>query len=169
MAILCPTFGFGIFFTGLCGTTLGFEHAGLFYTISAISMVAIRLASKSFMDTVPVIKTYAVAVACALVEVWHAFGCSHGGGPLFLASGIIYGLALGIAMPVTKSVAIKNTPSECWGASSALFLLMNDLGIGVPSSLRGAFNDIWGFQAGTLCLVACQVSSFIAARILFPR
>ncbi len=80
MAILCPTFGFGIFFTGLCGTTLGFEHAGLFYTISAISMVAIRLASKSFMDTVPVIKTYAVAVACALVEVWHAFGCSHGRG-----------------------------------------------------------------------------------------
>lgn len=84
MAILCPTFGFGIFFTGLCGTTFGFEHAGLFYTISAISMVAIRLASKSFMDTVPVIKTYAVAVACALVEVWHAFGCSHGGGAVVL-------------------------------------------------------------------------------------
>ena len=91
------------------------------------------------------------------------------GEPLFLTSDIIYGLALGIAMSVAKSVAIKSAPSECWGASSALFLLMNDLGIGVSSSLWGAFNDIWGFRAGTLCLVACQVLSFIAARILFPR
>ncbi len=68
MAILCPTFGFGIFFTGLYGTTLGYEHAGLFYTVSAVSMVIVRLCSKSFMDTVPAIKTYTVAVVCALAE-----------------------------------------------------------------------------------------------------
>ena len=49
--IMCPTFGFGVFFAGLYGTTLGYTHAGLFYTISAVSMIIIRMISKHFMDT----------------------------------------------------------------------------------------------------------------------
>ena len=46
--IMCPTFGFGVFFAGLYGTTLGYTHAGLFYTISAVSMIIIRMISKHF-------------------------------------------------------------------------------------------------------------------------
>lgn len=65
--IMCPTFGFGVFFAGLYGTTLGYTHAGLFYTISAVSMIIIRMISKHFMDTVPAIKTMTGAVACGIL------------------------------------------------------------------------------------------------------
>ncbi|MGN0072276.1 MAG: MFS transporter [Coriobacteriales bacterium] len=167
MTILCPTFGFGIFFTGLYGTTLGYEHAGLFYTFSAVSMVLVRLCSKSFMDTVPPIKTYTVAVACALVQSGMLLAAPMSEA-IFLASGVLYGLALGISLPLNQSVAVKNTPPERWGATNALFLLANDIGIGLSSLIWGAINDAWGFQASILCIIACQVLSYVAAWLVYP-
>ena len=167
MAILCPTFGFGIFFTGLYGTTLGYEHAGLFYTVSAVSMVIVRLCSKSFMDTVPAIKTYTVAVVCALAESAMLLA-APASEAIFLASGVLYGLALGISLPLNQSVAVKNTPPERWGATNALFLLTNDVGIGLSSLIWGAINDAWGFQVSIICIIVCQVLSYIAAWLVYP-
>ena len=167
MAILCPTFGFGIFFTGLYGTTLGYEHAGLFYTVSAVVMVIVRLCSKRFMDTVPAIKTYTVAVACALIQSAMLLAAPLGEG-IFLASGVFYGVALGISLPLNQSVAVKNTPAERWGATNALFLLTNDVGIGLSSLIWGAINDVWGFQVSILCIVVCQVLSYVAAWVVYP-
>ena len=130
--IMCPTFGFGVFFAGLYGTTLGYTHAGLFYTISAVSMIIIRMISKHFMDTVPAIKTMTGAVACGILCCLMLLAAPYGE-PVFLASGIFYGLATGISLPLNQSVAVKNTPPERWGAANALFLLANDIGIGFAS------------------------------------
>lgn len=167
MAILCPMYGFGIFFTGLYGTTLGFEHAGLFYTISAVSMVAVRLCSKSFMDTVPAIKTYTVAIACSLVQSGMLLAAPMSEA-VYLGSGVLYGLSLGITLPLNQSVAVKNTPPERWGATNALFLLMNDLGIGVTSLVWGAVNDGLGFQVSIMCIIVCQLASYVAAWVMYP-
>ena len=120
--IMCPTFGFGVFFAGLYGTTLGYTHAGLFYTISAVSMIIVRMISKHFMDTVPAIKTMTGAVACGILCCLMLLAAPYGE-PVFLASGIFYGLATGISLPLNQSVAVKNTPPERWGAANALFLL----------------------------------------------
>lgn len=109
--IMCPTFGFGVFFAGLYGTTLGYTHAGLFYTISAVSMIIIRMISKHFMDTVPAIKTMTGAVACGILCCLMLLAAPYGE-PVFLASGIFYGLATGISLPLNQSVAVKNTPPE---------------------------------------------------------
>lgn len=130
--IMCPTFGFGVFFAGLYGTTLGYTHAGLFYTISAVSMIIIRMISKHFMDAVPAIKTMTGAVACGILCCLMLLAAPYGE-PVFLASGIFYGLATGISLPLNQSVAVKNTPPERWGAANALFLLANDIGIGFAS------------------------------------
>lgn len=167
MTILCPTFGFGIFFTGLYGTTLGYEHAGLFYTISAAVMVIVRLSSKRFMDSVPAIKTYTVAVGCAVAESGMLLAAPMAEW-IFLASGVLYGVALGISLPLNQSVAVKNTPPERWGATNALFLLANDIGIGLSSLIWGAINDVWGFQASILCIIVCQVLSYVAAWMVYP-
>ena len=167
MTILCPTFGFGIFFVGLYGTTLGYEHAGLFFTVSAISMIAVRLGSKRFMDTVPAIKTFTVAVLCGLVSsAMLYFGAVSEA--VFLASGIFYGLVLGISLPLNQSVSVKNTPSERWGATNALFLLCNDLGIGLSGLAWGCINDAFGFQVSIICVIVCQVLSYIAAWVFYP-
>ena len=167
MAILCPMYGFGIFFTGLYGTTLGFEHAGLFYTISAASMVTVRLCSKSFMDTVPAIKTYTVAIVCSLLQSAMLLAAPMSEA-IYLGSGVLYGLSLGITLPLNQSVAVKNTPPERWGATNALFLLMNDLGIGVTSLIWGAINDTLGFQVSIICIIACQLLSYAVAWAMYP-
>ena len=168
MAVLCPTFGFGIFFMGAYGNSLGFENAGLFYTVSAISMISVRLASRSFMDRVVAIKTYTVAVLCALVAYVMLFFCA-GNQPLYLLAAIFYGLALGISLPLNQSVAVKNTPSERWGATNALFLLMNDVGIGLASVVWGIVNDTLGFQVSIVAVMVCVVSSYVVAWVCYPK
>ncbi|WP_216662559.1 MFS transporter [Adlercreutzia sp. ZJ473] len=168
MTIMCPTFGFGIFFVGLYGTQIGVANASLFYTISAISMIAVRLKSKSFMDRVAPIKTFTVAVACGLVTcVMLYFGPASD--YVFYLAGVFYGLCLGISLPLNQAVAVKNTPPERWGATNALFLLMNDVGIGLASALWGFTNDAFGFGV-TICLVmVCLVASYVAAWVFYPE
>ena len=167
MCILCPTFGFGIFFVGLYGTTLGYANAGLFYTISAVVMILVRMLSKRFMDTVPAIKTLTVAIAAALVGFALLFFAGQGE-LVFLASGLPYGLALGLSLPLNQSVAVKNTPSERWGAANALFLLFNDLGIGISCAIWGPINDVFGFQVSILLVMVCQILSYIVAWVVYP-
>lgn len=165
--IICPTFGFGVFFAGLYGTTLGYTHAGLFYTISAVSMIIIRMISKHFMDTVPAIKTMTGAVACGILCCLMLLAAPYGE-PVFLASGIFYGLVTGISMPLNQSVAVKNTPPERWGAANALYLLANDLGIGFASVIWGVINDSFGFQTSIVCVIVCLIASYASAWIVYP-
>ncbi|MDO4290444.1 MAG: MFS transporter [Eggerthellaceae bacterium] len=168
MTIICPTFGFGIFFVGLYGTQIGVANASLFYTISAISMILVRLKSKSFMDRVVPIKTFAVAVACGLVAFAMLY-CAAANDVLFYASGVFYGICLGISLPLNQSVAVKNTPPERWGATNALFLLLNDLGIGLASMLWGFTNDALGFQVTILLVMCCIAASYVAAWVCYPK
>lgn len=168
MTIICPTFGFGIFFVGLYGTQIGVANASLFYTISAISMILVRLKSKSFMDRVVPIKTFGVAVACGLV-CFAMLYCSAASDALFYVSGVFYGICLGISLPLNQSVAVKNTPPERWGATNALFLLLNDLGIGLASMLWGFTNDALGFQVTILLVMCCIAASYVAAWVCYPK
>ena len=149
--IMCPTFGFGVFFAGLYGTTLGYTHAGLFYTISAVSMIIIRMISKHFMDTVPAIKTMTGAVACGILCCLMLLAAPYGE-PVFLASGIFYGLATGISLPLNH----------------ALFLLANDIGIGFASVIWGVINDSFGFQTSIVCVIVCLIASYASAWIVYP-
>ena len=158
---------FNIFVAGLYGTTLGYTHAGLFYTISAVSMIIIRMISKHFMDTVPAIKTMTGAVACGILCCLMLLAAPYGE-PVFLASGIFYGLATGISLPLNQSVAVKNTPPERWGAANALFLLANDIGIGFASVIWGVINDSFGFQTSIVCVIVCLIASYASAWIVYP-
>lgn len=174
MMIISPAFGFGIFFVGLYGTTLGVGNAGVFYTISAIAMIAVRLKSKSFMDTVAPIKIMGVSAASGLIcygmllacGIWSNFGALD---IVFYFAGIFYGLCLGLAMPVNQTVAVRNTPDERWGAANALYLLATDIGIGTASVIWGVINDSFGFTTTICCVMACIAASLIAARVCYPR
>lgn len=167
MLVLSPAFGFGIFFMGLYGTSLGYANAGLFYTVSAVAMIAVRLTSKAFMDKVAPFKIMACTVACGLV----AFVMVYFGGTselLFYAAGIPYGVCLGIAIPLNQSVAVKNTPAERWGAANALYLLASDVGIGAASAIWGVVNDVAGFSTTIVCAMCCIALSLVVAWFAYP-
>lgn len=167
MVVLSPAFGFGIFFIGLYGTTLGIGNAGLFFTVSAASMIAVRLKSNAFMDSVAPIKAYGAAVICGIIA-YVMLLTAEANHALFYVAGIFYGICIGVSIPVCQSVAVKNTPSERWGAANALYLLATDIGVGIATVIWGALNDAYGFTTTIWCVIACIALSFLVAWVVYP-
>ena len=174
LMVISPAFGFGIFFVGLLGTQLGVGNAGLFYTLSAVSMIVVRISSKAFMDRVLPIKLFSVAVAsgvvCYALLLVVTLGVLADGGrdAVFYLAGIFYGLCLGLTLPVNQTVAVKNSPAERWGAANGLFLLMIDLGIGLASIVWGITNDTLGFSFTICFVIALIVASLGVAWLTYP-
>ena len=175
MIVLSPAFGFVIFFVGLYGASLGVGNAGLFYTLSAVSMILVRLKSGAFMDRFEPIKILPVALACGLVAFAMLVACGTvlDGAPVrdavFNLSGIVYGFCIGIALPLNQSVAVRNTPPERWGAANALFQLANDVGIGGACVIWGIVNDCFGFPVTICCAMCCIAASYFVARAVYPK
>lgn len=175
MIVLSPAFGFVIFFVGLYGASLGVGNAGLFYTLSAVSMILVRLKSGTFMDRFAPIVILPVALACGLVAFAMLVACGTvlDGAPVrdavFSLSGIVYGFCIGIVLPLNQSVAVKNTPPERWGAANALFQLANDVGIGGACVIWGVVNDCFGFPATICCAMCCIAASYFVARAVYPK
>lgn len=175
MIALSPALGFAIFFVGLYGASLGVGNAGLFYTLSAVSMILVRLKSGAFMDRFAPIKILPVALACGLVAFAMLVACGTvlDGTPVcdvvFNLSGIVYGFCTGIALPLNQSVAVKNTPPERWGAANALFQLAIDVGIGGACVIWGIVNDCFGFPVTICCAMCCIAASYFVARAVYPK
>lgn len=175
MIVLSPALGFAIFFVGLYGASLGVGNAGLFYTLSAVSMILVRLKSGAFMDRFAPIVILPVALACGLVAFAMLVACGTvlDGAPVcdavFNLSGIVYGFCTGIALPLNQSVAVKNTPPERWGAANALFQLAIDVGIGGACVIWGIVNDCFGFPVTICCAMCCIAASYFVARAVYPK
>lgn len=175
MIVLSPALGFVIFFVGLYGASLGVGNAGLFYTLSAVSMILVRLKSGAFMDRFAPIKILPVALACGLIAFAMLVACGTvlDGAPVcdavFNLSGIVYGFCTGIALPLNQSVAVKNTPPERWGAANALFQLAIDVGIGSACVIWGIVNDCFGFPVTICCAMCCIAASYFVARAVYPK
>ncbi len=175
MFVLSPALGFAIFFVGLYGTSLGVGNAGLFYTLSAVSMILVRLKSGAFMDRFAPIVILPVALACGLIAFAMLVACGTvlDGAPMrdavFNLSGIVYGFCTGIALPLNQSVAVKNTPPERWGVANALFQLAIDVGIGGACVIWGIVNDCFGFPVTICCAMCCIAASYFVARAVYPK
>lgn len=168
MLVLSPAFGFGIFFVGLYGSSLGLENAGLFFTLSAASMIVVRLKSRSFMDRIAPLHVFAVSVVSGLAAFALLLAAPHASA-LYYLSGLLYGICMGISLPLNQSVAVKNTRPERWGAANALFLLASDIGIGLSSTLWGVVNDQAGFSVTIGCVMACIALSYVVAWRWYPK
>lgn len=173
--MIAPAFGFVIFFVGLYGTSLGVGNAGLFYTLSAVSMIIVRLKSGAFMDRFAPIKILPVALAFGVVAFAILIACgtvldsSPARDAVFYLAGIVYGPCIGIVNPLNQAVAVRNTPPERWGAANALFQLAIDVGIGCASVIWGLVNDSFGFPVTICCVICCAVASYFVARAVYPK
>ncbi len=173
MLAIAPVFSFGITFIGLLGTSIGVGAPGVFYTVAAVVMIAVRLSSGRFMDKVIAIRIITVAVAAGIIAFLLILSCTvfdlsgiHNA-PFYVAS-LFYGVCLGLAMPTNQTVAVRNTPAERWGQGNALFLLCNDLGIGIASMVWGAVTDNFGFSVTICCVLAFLVIAFVVSYLCYP-
>lgn len=174
MMLIATSFGFGIFYMGVYGNQLGVGNAGIFYTVSAIAMIVVRLTSGKFMDRFRPISIMGVAVAAGLVCYGMLLGCPllEGSGTVeaaFYAAGVFYGISLGLSLPVNQAVAVRLSPPSRWGAANGLYLLGNDVAIGVASLAWGLLAPAVGFGV-TICVVMCCIAaSFFAALACYPK
>ena len=167
MMFMSAANGFSVFFAGLYGTSLGLANAGLYFTLSAASMVVVRLKSKAYMDRVLPIKVFTVAVGTGLAGL--ALLLAAPALPwLFYVAGLLYGFSLGITLPLNQSVAVKNTPVGRWGAGNALFLLASDVGVACTCVLWGVVNDAFGFWAAIAGAMACMAVAYALAWAVYP-
>lgn len=171
---IATSFGFGIFFVGVFGASISVSNAGFFFTLAAVSMILVRLLSGRFMDKVAPIKIMGAAVICGLVCFSMLYGCSHmeAGGALdatFYLAGIFYGVSLGVALPINQTVAVRMSPTQRWGAANGLFLLGNDIAIGIASLAWGVTNEALGFDVTILFVMGFIALSFFVALACYPK
>ncbi len=168
MLVLSPAFGFAIFFIGVYGSRIGVEGSGLFFTTSAIAMVAVRVSSMWFMDRIDPKVLATCASLCGIV----AFAMllfNDGDATAFYLAGIPYGLCAGVGTPLNQSIVIKNTSPDRWGSANAVFLLAVDIGIGISSTIWGFVNDNAGFSVTIICVMCCIAVSLLISYIVYPR
>lgn len=174
MMLIATSFGFGIFYMGVYGGVLGVGNAGIFYTVSAVAMIVIRLTSGRFMDKVRPIYIMGVAVGSGLICYAMLVACSLAGDinaieGIFYASGVFYGISLGLALPVNQTVAVRLSPPERWGAANGLYLLGNDLAIGIASLVWGFLAPACGYTVTLVAVMCCIAASFFAALVCYPK
>lgn len=168
-----PVAGFCIYFVGLFATQMGLVNGGVFYTLSAVAMIFVRMGSRLFMDRVAPIRVLGFGLAFGIVSMGLLlYICSYEGDLrtiLFCVAGFAYGICNGLCMPVCQSVAVKNTPPDRWGAANGLVLFTFDVGLGIASVAWGFVNDVFGYGVTfELCIVAL-VLTFVVAFLMFPK
>lgn len=157
MALACPAFAFGTFFVGLYGSEMGVSSPGLFFTLSAASMILVRASSDRYMDSVAPLKVFLASSVCGVASFLLLL-LAGGNDVLFYIAGVFYGAYLGICVPVLQTVAVKNTSPDRWGRANALVFLGYDVGSCLGAALWGGVIAFLGFHA---CIV--MVMLFIVA------
>lgn len=168
-----PVVGFCIYFVGLLASEMGLANGGLFYTMAAVAMIAVRMSSHLFMDRVAPIKIFGAGLSCGMVGMaLLLFACTSTGElrvPLFYAAGFAYGICNGLGMPLNQAVAVKNTPPDRWGAANGLLLLSFDVGLGGSAVIWAFINDIFGYAVSVEICMAMLVLTFAAAFFMYPK
>ena len=145
MVVICLGFAIPVSYTALYAQSLGLSNAGMFFFVGAIAM------------------TNLCGIAMFLVMAFvHAEWMLYVGG-------FFFGLSMGFAFPLLNSMAVKNTPPERWGAANAVFLLANDMGVGLGASLWGFVADSVGFLPVMFGGAAMFVIGYAIALVVFPR
>ena len=130
-------------FLTLYSTERGFEHCGLFFTISAVTMFVTKIASGKMSDkygtaTVMVPTILIGAANFVILSFTHSE-------TVFLICGAIHGVFLASILPVMTAVAVKRSPADRRGSAICTFYIFVDVGVGIGALLWGLLIDSFNF------------------------
>ena len=132
MIVICLGFAIPVSYTALYAQSLGLSNAGMFFFVGAIAMTASRFLGGRLLDIVPPRILFLMTNLCG-IAMFLVMAFVHTEWMLYIG-GFFFGLSMGFAFPLLNSMAVKNTPPERWGAANAMFLLANDMGVGLGAS-----------------------------------
>ena len=167
MIVICLGFAIPVSYTALYAQSLGLSNAGMFFFVGAVAMTASRFLGGRLLDIVPPRILFLMTNLCG-IAMFLVMAFVHTEWMLYIG-GFFFGLSMGFAFPLLNSMAVKNTPPERWGAANAMFLLANDMGVGLGASLWGFVADSVGFLPVMLGGAAMFVVGYAIALIVFPH
>ena len=167
MIVICLGFAIPVSYTALYAQSLGLSNAGMFFFVGAIAMTASRFLGGRLLDIVPPRILFLMTNLCG-IAMFLVMAFVHTEWMLYIG-GFFFGLSMGFAFPLLNSMAVKNTPPERWGAANAMFLLANDMGVGLGASLWGFVADSVGFLPVMLGGAAMFVVGYAIALVVFPH
>ncbi len=115
---------------------LGLADPGLFFTVSTVASIAVRVAAGPLYDRLPkeILLLCALAGLCACMLGFAATA----GQTRFLVLAGAYGLCLGVAMPLLNAVMFGHSPPALRGVNMNLMLFMMDAGYVIGPLTGGA-------------------------------
>ena len=167
MVVICLGFAIPVSYTALYAQSLGLSNAGMFFFVGAIAMTASRFFGGRLLDIMPPRVLFLLTNLCG-IAMFLVMAFVHAEWMLYVG-GFFFGLSMGFAFPLLNSMAVKNTPPERWGAANAVFLLANDMGVGLGASLWGFVADSVGFLPVMFGGAAMFVIGYAIALVVFPR
>ncbi|SCP98552.1 MFS transporter [Anaerobium acetethylicum] len=157
---------FNLSYIGFFAKDQGIENVWAFFTMSAIGMLIARLFTSRLVDSVAPLKLLVpgllIGGSSYIVLIF-----TPQFNQLIGASGMLYGLSLGIVTPVLNALAIWNSPENRRGAASATYSLSVTMGIGIGGLLLGILIDLIGFQFTLLACVGLVGLSILCSVYFF--
>ena len=115
---------------------VGLADPGLFFTVSTVASIAMRLFGGAYYDRLPKAAVLVAALAC-LAACMAGFAATAENIRLLVLAGA-YGLCLGVAMPLGNAVMYGCSPPAMRGTTLNLMLFMMDVGYVLGPVAAGA-------------------------------
>ncbi len=141
--LLFSTAGVGTFLPTYA-RELGINDIGIYFTVQAIFVFAVRLFSGKLTEKFNYSKVLVVAFILNAFAIFGLGFCTQLWE--FLVAGALLGSATGVTMPLLNAAAIVNSGVERRGAANATFYAGIDIGFGVGAYILGLVADAASLQ-----------------------
>lgn len=154
--LLAITYSGLLSYLALFGEFAGIEQVGLFFLLSAVTIILIRPISGKLFDRrghMPVLIPAGVCVAVSMLLLSQATSTG-----MLIASALVYGVGFGAIQPTIQAWMLRLSPQEQYGAANSLFYNSTDLGVACGAILLGAISsaagyaDMYMYSAGFMLL-----------------
>ena len=146
---------------------LGGGEVGTFFTLSTVTLILTRLLGGLVFDRFPKLRTLKMSMAgLALCLLGLAQADS---GEKLAALAVIYGLGIGVCLPLLNSVLFMASPPNLRGVNTNLALFMMDAGFFLSPWLGGAYlaagGEVGVLFTGCALLLALASALLLAVRL----
>lgn len=152
------------FFIKPYALSLGGIESGLFFTISTVASIAVRLLAGPYYDRLP--RRLAAMLATLALGVCMVLFPQTSTPALFFVLAGAYGMCLGVALPLVNASMFLESPPHLRGMNMNLMLFMMDAGYVLGPLAGGAFLARPGGFGGLFLF--CAVCALAGAALLTP-
>ena len=145
------------FFLKQFGQSRGIANANLFFTVTTLVMIAVRLGGSGLFDrySKPLLSCAGLLIAAlcyALLPLCAA-------GPLFFTLAALTGLGWGVAMPLQAAAMFDVSDAAARAMNQNLLLIMMQGGFFLGPLAGGLLIDAFGYPALFVCLAAATLAA----------